>query len=93
LYPTVGGRKVEQLKANVDALSLELTPEDIAEIEKGYDFDLGFPHNFINTAGCMIQGPQDISILSDMGHFDYVAPPSAIRPHKGELTAAWKAPA
>ncbi|KAL1967373.1 hypothetical protein VTN77DRAFT_3157 [Rasamsonia byssochlamydoides] len=83
LFPIIGGRKVEHLKANVEALSLELTPEDVAEIEKGYDFDLGFPHNFLNMAGYAPQGPQDVSFLSSMGHFDYVAPQTAIKPHKG----------
>lgn len=83
IFPMVGGNKVSQLKANVEALSLELTPEDIAEIDKGYDFDLGFPHNFINMAGYAPQGPQDVSFLSGMGYFDNVAPPAAIKPHKG----------
>ena len=91
MFPVLGGRKVEHLKANVEALSLELTPEDIATIDKGYDFDLGFPHNFINMAGSAPQGPQDVSVLGFLGHFDYVAPSTAIKPHKGEITAAWKA--
>ncbi|KAK7962616.1 aldo/keto reductase [Apiospora aurea] len=93
LFPVVGGRKVEQLKANVEALSLELSPEDVAEIEKGYDFDVGFPHNILNSNSTMVKGPQDVTLLAGMGHFDYVASPSAVKPHKGELTAAWKAPA
>lgn len=91
MFPVVGGRKVEHLKANVEALSLELTREDVADIEKGYDFDLGFPHSFINMAGSAPQGPHDVSVLGFLGHFDYVAPSTAIKPHKGEITAAWKA--
>jgi len=91
MFPMIGGNKVAHLKANVEALSLQLTPQDVAEIEKGYDFDLGFPNNFIKLAGFVPQGPQDASILGAMGHFDYVAPPTAIKPHQGELTAAWKA--
>ncbi|PLN80276.1 aryl-alcohol dehydrogenase [Aspergillus taichungensis] len=83
LFPIVGGRKVEHLKANVEALSLELTAEDVAEIESGYDFDLGFPHNFLCPFGYAPKGPQDVAFLGGMGHFDYVAPTLAIRPHKG----------
>lgn len=79
------------MKANVEALSLELTPEDVQEIEKGYEFDIGFPHKFMGFGG-MIQGPQDINILAMMGHFDYVASSKAIRPHKGELAASWQSP-
>lgn len=81
----VGGNSVEKLKLNVEALSLELTPEDIAELDKGYDFDLGFPHNFINMAGTAPKGPQDASFLASLGHFDYVEPPMAIRPQKNAV--------
>ncbi|KAH8160515.1 hypothetical protein CIB48_g7730 [Xylaria polymorpha] len=93
VFPVLGGRKVEHLKANIEALSLELSPEDIKEIENGYEFDLGFPHKFMSLTGSMIQGPQDINIITIMGHFDYVAPAKAIKPHRGDLTAPWQAPA
>lgn len=83
MFPMVGGNKVSHLKSNVEALSLELTPEDVAEIDKGYDFDLGFPHNFINGAGFAAEGPQHISFLNSFGYFDYVSAPKAIKPHKG----------
>lgn len=77
----------------MEALSLELSPEDIAEIEKGYAFDLGFPHNMLNSNGAMVKGPQDVTLSAGVGYFDYVASPSAVKPHKGDLTAAWIAPA
>ncbi|KAI0914511.1 aryl-alcohol dehydrogenase [Ustulina deusta] len=93
VFPVLGGRKVEHLKANIEALSLELSAEDIKEIESGYDFDLGFPHKFMSLTGSMIRGPQDINILALLGHFDYVAPAKAVQPHKGDLTAPWQAPA
>jgi hypothetical protein len=93
VFPVLGGRKVEHLKANIEALSLDLSPEDVQEIEKGYNFELGFPHKFMSLTGNMIQGPQDINILTQMGYFDYVAPKKAIKAHKGELTALWQAPA
>ena len=90
VVPMVGGSKPEHLKSNVEALSLELTPEDIKEIESGYDFDMGFPHSFINRANTLTEGPQNISFLSALGYFDYVAGKKQVKPHKGELTAAWK---
>lgn len=93
MFPVLGGRKVEHLKANIEALGLELSPEDIKEIESGYDFNLGFPHNFMSLTGSMIRGPQDINILALLGHFDYVAPTSAVKPHKGDLTTPWQATA
>lgn len=82
---------MHHLKANVEALSLELTPQDITEIEQGYDFDLGFPHNFISKTGSAAKGPQDISVLASLGYFDYVEPPHPTKPHRGELNVAWKA--
>lgn len=72
---------------------MELSPDDVAEIEKGYNFDFGFPHNILNSNGNMVKGPQDVTLLVGMGHFDYIASPDAVKPHKGELTAAWNAPA
>ncbi|KAK4173096.1 aldo/keto reductase [Triangularia setosa] len=47
VYPVIGGRKVEQLKENIQALELELTEEQIAALERVKEFDIGFPHDFI----------------------------------------------
>ena len=43
----MGGRKVSHLKSNIEALSIELTKEDLDEIEKAYEFDPGFPNTFL----------------------------------------------
>jgi hypothetical protein len=90
VFPLVGGNKVAHLKANVEALSLQFSPEDIAEIEKGYDFDPGFPHNFINMSGKAPRGPEDVNFLSSLGYFDNVQGRQPIKPHQGELNVAWK---
>ena len=82
MFPMVGGNKVSQLKDNVEALGLELSAEDVSEIDKSYGFDLGFPHSFLNAANYMPTGPQDVSFLSSMGHYDYVTPTIAIKPHR-----------
>ncbi|KDN70756.1 putative aldo/keto reductase [Colletotrichum sublineola] len=47
VVPIVGGRKVEHLKANIDALKIKLTDEQIAYLESVKDFDVGFPSNFL----------------------------------------------
>ncbi|KAH8777814.1 aryl-alcohol dehydrogenase [Diaporthe sp. PMI_573] len=85
IFPIVGGRKVEHLRANIEALSLELSQEDVAEIEKGYEFDIGFPHNHISVTGKVPQGPQDVISVHSLGHFDFVKPQTAIKPHKGDV--------
>lgn len=47
VFPMVGGRKIEQLKSNIEALSIHLTREEIDEIDMatGKPFDLGWPYN------------------------------------------------
>lgn len=47
VFPILGGRKIEHLKGNIEALTLELTKDDIKEIEGAYNFDLGFPNNML----------------------------------------------
>ena len=47
VFPVVGGRKVEHIKGNIEALSLELSEEEINEIEDAEPFDVGFPMNFL----------------------------------------------
>lgn len=55
VFPIVGGRKVEQLTANIEALEIALTKEHIKEIESVVPFDLGFPHNFFVSYYCECQ--------------------------------------
>jgi len=45
VFPIVGGRKIEHLEGNIEALGLELSGEEIGEIEAAKEFDLGFPMN------------------------------------------------
>lgn len=47
VFPIVGGRKVEHLKANIQALSIKLTDAQIEYLESVKPFALGFPHDFI----------------------------------------------
>ena len=43
VFPIVGGRKVEHLQANLEALEIVLSPEHIRCLESIVPFDLGFP--------------------------------------------------
>ncbi|KAI0719854.1 Aldo/keto reductase [Cerioporus squamosus] len=47
VFPIVGGRKVEQLEANIEALSVNLTQEQVKFLEDAVPFEPGFPHNFV----------------------------------------------
>lgn len=51
VFPIVGGRKVEHLKGNIDALAIDLSEAEIDEIEDVEPFDVGFPTNFIFGMG------------------------------------------
>ncbi|CAI4050868.1 hypothetical protein SUVZ_14G0050 [Saccharomyces uvarum] len=47
VFPLIGGRKIEHLKQNIEALSIKLTPEQIEHLESVVPFEIGFPSNFI----------------------------------------------
>jgi hypothetical protein len=47
VFPIVGGRKVEHLLANTEALELSLSDEQIKYLENVSDFDPGFPNTMI----------------------------------------------
>lgn len=47
VFPIVGGRKVEHLLDNIEALDIDLTNEQIAYLESILPFDPGFPSTFV----------------------------------------------
>ncbi|KAG5653658.1 hypothetical protein H0H81_011618 [Sphagnurus paluster] len=50
VFPLIGGRKVEHLLGNIEALDISLTKAQIEYLESVVDFDIGFPGNFIVRA-------------------------------------------
>ena len=68
VFPIVGGRKIDHLKGNIEALSLRLSEEDIQTIESANPFDVGFPMNFLGGTG----KPNDVWLSNISGHFDFV---------------------
>ena len=47
VFPIVGGRKVEHLKDNIQALKIKLTDKQIEYLESIVPFEPGFPNNFV----------------------------------------------
>ncbi|KAI1078153.1 aldo/keto reductase [Whalleya microplaca] len=47
VFPVIGGRKVEHLKDNIQALSIKLTDAQIEYLESVNPFSLGFPKEFL----------------------------------------------
>ncbi|ETW79616.1 hypothetical protein HETIRDRAFT_410366 [Heterobasidion irregulare TC 32-1] len=64
VFPIVGGRKVEHLEANITALDIALSPEQIAYLEAALPFDVGFPASMIGT------GLEDPPLLKSAAHMD-----------------------
>lgn len=81
VFPIVGGRTIDHLKQNIEALALELTEKDIEEIENAVPFDIGFPNNFYYGEK-MAAHPNHVWIMGMAGTFDYVPLPKPIAPTK-----------
>jgi aryl-alcohol dehydrogenase-like predicted oxidoreductase len=48
IVPIIGARSVDQLTDNLGAIDVALTAEQVSELAAATDFQLGFPHDFIN---------------------------------------------
>ena len=59
VFSIVGGRKIEHLKGNIEGLTINLSDEDIKEIEGSNAFDIGFPQSFLG-------GPNGVHSPSDV---------------------------
>lgn len=81
VFPIVGGRTKEQLKANIEATTLSLDEEDIKEIEAALPFDPGFPSNFL-FGPTIPDHPGNVWLLNMGGTTDYVAEQKPIAPKK-----------
>lgn len=85
VFPLLGGRKVEHLRDNIEALAVTLTAEEIEEIDLAYEFDPGFPHTFLSGSQAMgtkprgASKPEDVFFTGMMGHFDWVKSTKAIQ--------------
>ncbi|CAL1709961.1 unnamed protein product [Somion occarium] len=76
VFPVVGGRKIEHLHQNIEALEIALSPEQIAYLESVQPFDLGFP------TGVYGDGSDYNFLYKNAGHFDKWPAAQAIRPSK-----------
>jgi len=74
VFPIVGGRKVEHLYDNIEALKIALSPEQVAFLEGVLPFDVGFPHGMVGD------GTKNNVLFNSAGHFDKWPLQQAIRP-------------
>jgi aryl-alcohol dehydrogenase-like predicted oxidoreductase len=92
VFPIVGGRKVEHLEGNIEGLGVELTDEEVDDIDAAIPFKVGFPMNilFENGGGKFNTAHMDlknISLASPAGHFDMVEKARPPKPHKDQSSA------
>ncbi|KAF6745398.1 voltage-gated shaker-like K+ channel, subunit, partial [Ephemerocybe angulata] len=75
VFPLIGGRKVEHLKDNIEALSIALIPQQIKYIGSVKPFDIGFP-------GTMVGNGSEISVwMGSVAVIDKQPPaPPRVRP-------------
>ncbi|KAH9980676.1 Aldo/keto reductase [Russula compacta] len=75
VFPIVGGRKIEHLKQNIQALDISLSAEQIGRIDGAKPFDPGFPHNLVGSSSTT----SAFSGFLSVHHYDAV-------PHQGVIT-------
>ncbi|KLO11194.1 Aldo/keto reductase [Schizopora paradoxa] len=76
VFPIVGGRKVEHLMANIEALKISLSPEQIEYLESIVPFELGFPHAMIGD------GTSIAPLMANAAHFHKLEAASPLQPKK-----------
>ncbi len=83
VFPIVGGRKLEHLKGNIEALSIKLSPEDIEEIDDAYPFEYGFPNDFLFMGQKVpsLKG-SDVFLTQMSAHIDVTERPKPIEPRQ-----------
>jgi len=74
VFPIIGGRKVEHLQQNLEALDISLSPQQIKFLEDTLPFDAGFPYNSFGN------GEEYTLGYLNAGHFDKWPRQQAIRP-------------
>ncbi|KAJ5824850.1 Aryl-alcohol dehydrogenase (AAD) [Penicillium robsamsonii] len=77
VFPLVGGRKIEHLHDNIQALSIRLTDKQIGFLEAASTFDVGFPGNFIGSDPSTNGGNMNL-LMGSSSRIDFVQRPRAI---------------
>ncbi|KAK8212037.1 aryl-alcohol dehydrogenase-like protein [Phyllosticta capitalensis] len=87
VFPIVGIRKKEHLEGNIAALRIELTQEEMNEIDDATSFTCGFPMSFLfefmgNQKYRVGMSTGDIGLVKAAGYIDTVPKPQPIKPRK-----------
>lgn len=77
VFPIVGGRKVEHLRENIQALKIRLTQAQIEYLESHTKFDIGFPTTMIGEDP-KVAAKGGSGLLASSGKIDWVRAPRAV---------------
>lgn len=85
VFPLVGTRTMKHLEDAVEGLKVNLSDDDIHQIDQAGPFDHGFPHTFLSGSlwggePSAPHGGKDVWLTNVLGTFDYVDLPGPIRP-------------
>lgn len=66
VIPIIGARKISQLQDNLASLEIDLTPDQVAALDKASAVELGFPHDFyeVELVKSMVYGGMRDKILA-----------------------------
>ena len=66
VIPIIGARKISQLQDNLASLEINLTPDQMAALDKASAIELGFPHDFyeLELVKSMVYGGMRDNILA-----------------------------
>ncbi|PYI02507.1 sterigmatocystin biosynthesis dehydrogenase stcV [Aspergillus sclerotiicarbonarius CBS 121057] len=83
IFPIIGQRKVEHMKANIEALTIDLSKEEMDEIDNAIPFDPRFPMSFVLRDGfSTLFTAADVSATKWTAHIDAPTPVMPVRPRK-----------
>ena len=78
VFPIIGCRKVEQLQANIEALNVSLSPEQIKLLENVLPIEKGFPHGMVVSCTRFALGVVEGADLLCAGRWVRVYPDDAV---------------
>ncbi|KAI9041343.1 aldo/keto reductase [Aspergillus affinis] len=84
VFPIIGQRKVEHLKANIEALSISLSDADMDEIDGATEFEVGFPMSFIFREFNSRNTAADVWLTQASALIDAPPQPGPVRHREGE---------
>jgi hypothetical protein len=75
------------LKGNIEALGLELSADEVKDIDSAVDFDIGFPMNFLFEMGRpgayhSNMTSSDVALLAYAGNLESVPQLQPPKPHQ-----------